>query len=77
MRMYPQKSSFSDSSLLHGAGWHQLSLVSSPTSRVLGWHACRGWHFTSLPPPLSAEAAMTDVNSRDTGEGLQLLGLHI
>lgn len=31
---------------------------------MLGWHACRDWHFTS-PPLLCAEAAVTDVNSRE------------
>lgn len=39
--------------------------VISPTSKVLGWHACRGWRFTSPPPPLNTEAALTDVNSRE------------
>lgn len=49
--------------------------VISPASRVRGWHACRGWHFTSLPPLLNTEAIVTDVNSRETGEGLQLFEL--
>ena len=39
--------------------------VTSPTSRALGWHACRGWHFTSPPPPLNTEVAVTDVKSRE------------